>query len=79
VYIHEAYAVLEAKEPEPTLDELLEAYEVLSVEKGYLLAILTRNLESCGSTEIQEKIWKLAFYIKVVNIKLNNKFNQLQK
>ena len=76
MYIDEAYAIL--KTTQPTLDELLQAHEVLSVEKGFFLAIATRDLEeSCGNTELQSKIWKLAFYIKVLHIKIQNEFSQL--
>ena len=68
MYIHEAYAILDADES--TLDELLEAHEVISVEKGYLLAIAIRNTETCSIPELEQKIWKLALCIKRLQMKI---------
>lgn len=70
MYIHEAYTILETDEA--TLEELLQAHEVISVEKGYLLAIAIRNADSCGSMELEQKIWKLALCIQLLNNKIIN-------
>lgn len=73
MYIYEAYAILEEKEP--TFDNLMKAHEVMCVEKGYLLAIAIRNAETCGSMELEQKIWKLALCIQSLQIKIQNTIN----
>lgn len=72
MYIHEAYTILEAENS--TLKELLQAHEVVCIEKGYLLAIAIRNAESCAIAELEGKIWKLALCITGLELKIQEKF-----
>ena len=78
MYIYEAYTISKASN-ESTLEKLLEAHEVMCVEKGYLLAIAIRNAESCGSMELEGKIWKLALCITRLNLKIQEKANPKEK
>lgn|GEM_PF-7005155 len=73
MYIYEAYTILEADNS--SLKELIEAHQVVCIEKGYLLAIAIRSAESCAISELEEKIWKLAICIAGLELKIQEKFN----